>query len=363
MGLPKEKTQISPMQLTFLIITLLISTADIFLPSFVAGEAEQDSWLSPILSTAITLPIVWMHLNIYRRFQEMTLIEICKKAAGKIFGVVFGLSFVFYFMLIVWSVTTEVALVMNTAFMPLTPPWMFIAPAILISAYAVGKDIEDIARLNEILLPVGIGLIVVLTLTNIGEIDLNFFRPVLKDGMVPPLLGGLVIMGWMGEIIVILQIIPSVNKPLKINRAVYSGVLVTGMGILVGSFIYALFGPLTAAFQMPALEFARFASVGRYVRNLDLFVMAIWITGIYVKIMVFYYASTFALAQLFRVKDYKTLILPVGLFLGIMSGATQGRAIENAQFLHYIFPLYSLTMSLVVPGIIMLLSLVKKERK
>ena len=79
-----EKVRISPNQITVIIITLIISTVDIFLPNFVAREAKKDSWLSVIIAVAAVLPVVLIHLMLYRKYRESTLIEICKKTGGKV---------------------------------------------------------------------------------------------------------------------------------------------------------------------------------------------------------------------------------------------------------------------------------------
>lgn len=359
----KEKVQISPVQLTFLVITLVISTADIFLPVFVAKEAKNDSWLSPIFATIAMAPIVWIQLKLYRLNEGKTLIEICRGTTGKVIGTVIGILYVFYFFLIAFAVINEMNQVLNTAFLPLTPPVVFVVISMCISAYAVGRDIEVISRVNEILLPIGIGALGFLMLVNIKEMDLSFFRPVLNNGFVPPLLGSLVIVGWLSQIVVFLQFAHFVSVPDKLGRAVYAGLLFNGAGILVGSLIYALFGPLTEILMIPALEFARFASIGKYLKGLDIIVMSIWVTGIYVKIMVFYYAGTYALGQLINSDSYKPLIIPAGIMISCMAVASGERIVESMYFLHYIYPLYSLIMSLVIPGVLLAVSLLTKKKK
>jgi spore germination protein KB len=249
----------------------------------------------------------------------------------------------------------------KTAFMPLTPTWAFITVSILISAYAVGRDIEVIARINEIVFPFGIAALLILFFVNIGELDLKFFLPVLKDGFKPPLRGGLVILGWMGEIVLVLQLLPYISKQEKINKSVLLGNLVVAVGILLGTMVYALFGPLTELFLIPSLEFARFASLGKYIQNFDLIVMAIWATGIYIKLMIFYFVATFSLAQLCNVNNYKTLVLPAGLLIGSLVISSEVKIVEVLHFLHYIFPLYSVTMTFVIPLILLVLSFLNKK--
>ena len=357
----EKKVQISPGQLIILIATTVLTTVDIFVPAFVAQEAKNDSWISTVLSGIVSFLFVWVQLKLYSRYKGSTLIEICRKAAGKLFGTIIGLLYTLYFVLISVYVSAEMGQSLKTAFMPLTPTWVFVVVPILISAYAVGRDIEVIARINEIIFPFGIAALLLLYLTNMGELDLKFFLPVLKDGFIPPLRGGLVILGWMGEIVLVLQLLPYISKQEKINKSVLLGNLVVAVGILLGTMVYALFGPLTELFLIPSLEFARFASLGKYIQNFDLIVMAIWATGIYIKLMIFYFVATFSLAQLCNVNNYKTLVLPAGLLIGSLVISSEVKIVEVLHFLHYIFPLYSVTMTFVIPLILLVLSFLNKK--
>jgi spore germination protein KB len=359
--LSEKKVQISPGQLIILIATTVLTTVDIFVPAFVAQEAKNDSWISTVLSGIVSFLFVWVQLKLYSRYKGSTLIEICRKAAGKLFGTIIGLLYTLYFTLISIYVSAEMGQSIKTAFMPLTPTWAFITVSILISAYAVGRDIEVIARINEIVFPFGIAALLILFFVNIGELDLKFFLPVLKDGFKPPLRGGLVILGWMGEIVLVLQLLPYISKQEKINKSVLLGNLVVAVGILLGTMVYALFGPLTELFLIPSLEFARFASLGKYIQNFDLIVMAIWATGIYIKLMIFYFVATFSLAQLCNVNNYKTLVLPAGLLIGSLVISSEVKIVEVLHFLHYIFPLYSVTMTFVIPLILLVLSFLNKK--
>jgi spore germination protein KB len=360
--LSKKTVRISPRQLTFLVITLIISTSDIFLPAFVAQEAGRDSWLSAILATAVMFPVMWIILKLYRYHEGKSLIHICAKVAGKPFGIVIGLLYVFYFLFVAQTVVIEMGQVLNTAFLPQTPSWVIITLSILVSLYAVSRDIEVIARVNEILVPLGIGAFGLLMFANLKDLDLTFFLPILNEGVLPPILGAFVILGFFSELIVFLQIFHFNGKPEQLSKAVNIGILATGITILGGTLIYALFGPLTEVYSMPALEFARYASIGRYIQNLDILVTAIWVTGIYVKIIMFCYVGTYALAQVFGIREYKSLVLPVGLLTVVMALASETKAVALMHFLHYILPFYGATVAFLIPALLLLVSLVRKSR-
>ena len=69
----KEADKISPYQLLLLLITMIISTADIFLPKFVAEEAMRDSWLSVIIGTIFSIIVANIFISLGKRFPNKTL--------------------------------------------------------------------------------------------------------------------------------------------------------------------------------------------------------------------------------------------------------------------------------------------------
>lgn len=357
----KEKVQISPVQFTFLFITMVISTADLFIPSFVAQEAKQDSWISAIVSVLAMVPILFIYISLYKNHSGKSLIEMCTEIAGKYVGGVIGFLYVFYFAFIANGVIVGLAMVMKITFLPITPPWVIVIISIVVSLYGVSKDIEVIARINEILLPAGIGALGFLIVLNINGFDFSFFRPVLARGVLQPIRGAIVILGSFCETIVTLQIAHFLSKPDKISKSMFLGLLITGIGILVGTLIYAVFGPLTEMFLIPSLEFARFSSIGKYIQNLDILILAIWITGIYVKSMIFLYSASYAMSQLFRFKNYKSIIFPLSFLLCSLVITGLGEEARELYFMHYIFPLYAVTMSAVIPGILLVISVFKNK--
>lgn len=359
----KEKVQISPVQLTFLFITLVISTADIFLPSYVAQEAKRDSWISAILASLMMIPVLFVYLKLYKNHEGKSLVEMFTGIVGSFAGRIIGFMYAFYFFTVAIGAIMSLSIVLNTTFLNLTPSWVIVVISILVAMYGAGSNVEVIARVNEILLPAGMGALVFLLLLNIGEYDFNFFRPVLAEGILPPVRGSIVILGYLCETIVIMQMVHFVNKPEKIKLALFMGLLFTSTSFLSGTLIYAVFGPLTEIFVTPSLELARFSSIGKYIQNLDVLILAIWITGIYVKIMIFIYSGSYAVAQVFRLKDYKSVIFPIGFFISGVAVSNINVRVTELDFMHYIVPIYGITMALIIPGTLLIVCIIKNKVK
>jgi spore germination protein KB len=345
-----EKGKISAFQLSLLSITAVIATADVFLPSYVAQEAQQDSWISVILGTASSMLIVMMFLALGLSFPDKTIIQYSCDILGKPLGKLVGFIYLYYLVDIGSAVAREIFV---TAFNPESPLIIYPLITLLVASYAVTKGLEVIARVNEFILPAGIGILAFLAIVNIHESDVRNFLPIMTNGILPPVKGGILIQSWLLEIVIILQLVPYVRDKKNIKKYTAISVGILGLSMALGVLIFAVFGRMTGRLLFPALEYARFANIGEYVKNLDITIMAVWITGMFIKAAIIYYAIVLGLSQLCGLKTYKTMILPVGLVLLSISMATSERIVSLYNFLHRIMPFYSFFVAFAIPALLL----------
>ena len=356
------KVQISVRQFMLLIITFVISTADVFVPAFVAQEAKQDAWISVILGTLGGLVTINIAITLALRYPNKTIIQYSCDILGKPLGTLIGVSYTYFFLRVAWSVTRQLEEIFVIAFNPEIPYYVFGILTIIVAIYAVFSGLEVIARINEILLPWGMGILLFIAFINIPNIDLNKLLPVFYNGYVPSLKGAFFIHTWMSEAVLFLQIIPYVKEKQKIRRAMNISIIVLGFSLMIGIMTITVFGAaLTAKLLLPALEYVRYAKLGYYIQNLDISIMIVWTSGIFVKIALAYFAGTLALSQLLGLKSYKNIIIPVGAMLIIFSLVSGKTLTDVLFFLKYILPFFFLFIALILPLLLLTVSLIRKN--
>lgn len=354
-----EKGKISARQLSFLIITTIIATADVFLPSYVAQEAGPDSWISVILGTASSMVIIMLFLTLGLRFPDKTIIQYSCDILGKPLGKLVGVLYLLFMLDVSSSVSRELGEIFVTAFNPDSPLVIYPVLTLLVASYALVQGLEVIARVNEFILPIGLGILGLTALMNVNHMDFSQYLPVMANGLLPPLRGGLLIQTWMLEIVLFLQVIPYVKDKNKIRKYTAFSVLTLGVSMGLGVLIIAVFGTLAGELLFPALEFVRFASIGEYIQNMDITIMGVWIIGMFIKIVISYYVLVLGLSQLCNLKTYKSMILPVGLVIAAISLASSERVVDPYNFGHRILPFYTLIMALIIPGILLLTAAIR----
>lgn len=359
---PLEKGRISALQFSLLGLTLVISTADIFLPSFVAQEAQQDSWLSVIFGTVSALAISFLFILLAKRFPGKTFVEYSSVILGKVPGMLIAIFFILYMLIVAISVVRNLGDIFVTSFNPDSPLIIYSIITVLVAAYAVHNGLEVIARVNQIMLPFGLGILVLIAIANIKHTDLTNYLPILENGFIPPLKGALLIQAWLLELVIMLQFVPFVKDKKNITKSFTLTIIVLGLSLMLGTLTIAVFGKLTSKLIFPALEYVRYASIGEYIRNLDITIMGVWIIGIYIKATIIYYGIVLGISQLFGFKSYKSMIVPVGLLITALSLSVSERLNGVFNFSHFTFPFLSFSMAFFIPLLLLTVAIIRKKK-
>ncbi len=359
----QERGKISAFQLSLLVFTAVISTSDVFLPAFVAQEAKQDSWISVLIGTALSLIVINVFLTLGLKYPNRTLIQYSSDIMGKLIGKLIGFLYILYFLSIAFTVTRQMEELFVSDFNPNAPIIPFGLISVAVAAYALFHGLEVIARVNEFLLPFGLLILLFIAIINIPNMDFNNFLPILYKGIYPVVKGGLLIQGWVIEIIFLLQIIPFITNKNKIRKYISISTAALGISLETGVLVIAVFGPITGKLIFPALNYIRFASLGPYIHNLDISILVVWIAGIFIKISIFYYVSVHSISQLFGFKSYKSTIVPVGVLLVLFSVISFKMLSQVLYFLHFIYPVCSFMMAFIIPCLLLFTSFIKDKLK
>jgi len=357
----QEQGKISNFQITLLIITLVIATADVLLPAFVAKQAHQDSWISVIIGTISGLIFINLFLILGIKYSDKTIVQYACDILGKPLGKLVAFIYIYFFLFNTAITARELQEILGLFFNIETS--IFNLLIIIIAAYSLYGGLEVIARLNNILLPLGMLTLIFIGFLNIPKMDFNYFLPILSDGIAPPLRGALLIQTWLLKSIVLLQLIPFITKKERLHRNISIATIMLGNGLMIGVLLISIFGPLTKHMIFPALGYVRVIRFGQYIEHIDALIMLIWLTGIFINIAIYYYATVLGLAQLFSLKSYKSMIIPVGILTICFSIIIARNQTEILNFIHYIYPFYVSSIAVIIPIILLLISTIKNKNR
>ncbi len=355
------KKKISMSQTVYLMIILVLSTADIFIPSIVARQAGRDAWLSVMIATVLSILLSFIWISLTSRFPNESLPEYLPKIFGQTFGGFIALSYIFFFITSIAVIGREFSALMATAFLPFTPIVVLITVIVALSVYAAFEDIEVIARTNEALFPLGMFLLVMVILLTAKDMDFSNLLPILENGLKPPLLGAITLVSYMGETFLILYIYPYICNKETFKRSFILSLVLLESTFLLGTATVALFGiDLTANLMIPTLAMVQVINLANFIQRLDAVIMSIWVGGIFIKLSVYFYFSALSISTILKMRSYKPFLVPLaGIAIPVSILAFEDIT-EVTVFLEKILPLYLLSWEVLLPSIILIAAVIKK---
>ncbi|AIS53255.1 spore germination protein [Thermoanaerobacter kivui] len=311
-----SEKKISTKQLIFLLVTTVLSTADVFLPSYVALAAKQDSWISVLIAFVISVAIFVFYYKLAMLFKENTLFSYVDKIAGKFIGKIIAILYLLFLLHGISLVMRELIEIIANAFMPHTPSIVFYIVLMIAVMYTVSKGFLAIVKLNEMLFPFGMLLLAFVITLSIPKVDMSNFLPILENGIKPPIIGAIPILSFTLESVIILLIFPHISEKQKALKGSIISHGILAFSLILGVLAIGIFGAKTASnFQFTALEMVRNMRISDYIQRFDSLVMALWIMGIYLKIVIFTYLFAKGLAETINSVDYRFILLPLATLL------------------------------------------------
>lgn len=214
-----EKGKISNIQAGMLAITSFTIMGHLIVLTVVISFSKQDGWIVGIIGTGLGCIGIISLVKLSQRFPGLTLIEILCQHFSWI-GKLISILYLFYFLIMVCLAARLYAEAYKRIMME-TPMWATIT-VILLSTYIVYKGLETLARLNQVMLPILVLFAIAVVVLTMGDKkDYTNLLPFFGNGLYPVSIGSLVVMGWIGEFVIMGMVLPYVQQLKKIGKNRY----------------------------------------------------------------------------------------------------------------------------------------------
>lgn len=362
----QQSEKIRESQFTILVTLFTIGTSILLVPGIVTIYAKQDGWLSSVLALLLSLPLIFMYNKLASAFQGGDFFTYINSILSKWLGKIIVLSFIIYNIILFALLIRQVAHFAVTQSFPETPMGVIIALFMLIVITGSRYGIETLARSGEILIPWVFIIFLILLVTLIPELKTEQLFPILEKGLKPVLLGTYAQLSLPYlELFLFLFIIPYSNDPQKTGKAFYKGVILGGIVIILITLytILVLGYEAVARNEFPSYSMSKTISIANTIERIEAILAAIWFITIYMKITLIFYCTTLCIAHLFNVKDKKVLMYPLGLILLFLTLYISPNIAHFNEFIMKIWPLYSMTLGMLIPLLLIAIATVKRRQK
>ncbi|GIO25758.1 GerAB/ArcD/ProY family transporter [Ornithinibacillus bavariensis] len=357
-----EKGRISALQMATLLYPTIIATAILLVPAITGEYAKKDMWLSPIWASLAGLFVIFLAVKLEQRFPEQTIIQYSGTITGKLIGKLIGVLIVLYYFHATGIILLEYGNFVIGSFLPRTPLLIVIGSMVLVCGLAVRGGIEVMARTAQVLVPFVILFFTLIMILLTPELNLDNLFPVMEYGLKPSLKGAIIPASWFLQLFIIAFILPVLKKGEKIGKAGILTVITVMITLVITNLVtLLLFGVITTSFTYPVMEAARFISVADFLQHLESVVMAIWVAGTFIKVSLFYYVVVIGTAQVLHISDFRPIVLPIGLFLTVLSFWTSSSLQELEQILITSFPFYDFFVLIIIPMLLLVIAKVRKK--
>ncbi len=350
--------KISSYQLGMIIIAFFIGSALVLNP---AAMARQDAWLAYLLGWLGGFLMLWGVVKIAELHPNKSLVDILIDCFGGFFGRLIALLYGWYFIHLAAEVIRTYSNYATTVTYPETPLLFFAITYAVVVIYALKVGIEVVGRISEVIVPFVCLVVICTFLVSIPSMKVSNLQPILAKGIMPPLQAGFATMILpFGEFILFLLVVPNLNHQRSFKRTSFIAYFAGGFTL----FIIIFRNLLVLGAEMSARDIFPAHIVFRIIPGIDvapLLDINMITTGV-VKTCICLYAATKLVIEVFQLKNYRIIILPIMAFTVALSMQVRDSVIEQLEVIVEMWPLYSIPFQILVPIIVLLISLFSKNR-
>lgn len=344
-----EKGVITNTQLIYLILSFLESM--VITINFAYGVSKQDTWIAVLAAFVIAIPIVLGYTAIAKRYPGKNLIQINDEALGPYVGKLFSALYIWF----LFELMIHYAYFFNsfwiTYIMTETPRLVFVALFILVSALAVWSGIETIARCSvifTIIVAITVAFVISLLLKDTKIVNLLPILDLTPKNFIQSV--HIIITIQFCDLVAFLMIFPYTKNNTKIKKPMLIALSLSTLMLLIVVLVNtAVLGVRMSNSTSVSFAITREIDIGKVMTRLDVLVALTMLTTVFMKVSVFYYTTVLGLAQLFGLRSYKPLIVPIGLIAIAISANLYPSDMEQVYAGRFIWPFNALLFEIVLP--------------
>jgi spore germination protein (amino acid permease) len=336
------------------VASALIGIGILSLPASVNKTGGPGGWLLVLLMGLVSLISGFIIVRLGSRFPNQSFVQYSQVVAGTWIGRLLALLLVLYALEFTAHVSRSFGEVILVTAMPETPIIIFVTVIMALAAWAVKGGLESLARMDEFLIRLQLGLMVLLLALAASEADPGRLLPVWESGDQAFLEGFLSAFFSYSGYLVMLVIFPNLARP-------GDGAYAQTIGILIPAVLYVsitiiatavLGASATTRMIWPTLEALRLISVAGFIERLESLFLAVWLTAAFTTITAGLYVLALGCAQILGLQTYRPLVLPLAALavaVAMLPGSL-GENLERGTVISYL----GLIVEIIVPPILLL---------
>lgn len=330
--------------------------------SFMDVIAKRDAWLVIAVSFAAAIPFILTYIYLARRFPGKSLIQMNDIVYGPYLGKLISFLYAVFILVIFAMNISAIADYYAGNIMPETPKLIFMIVFTLVSAYAVKKGIEVIARISLFGVVYVVAYLIASVFLLLGNMDLSNFLPVFelpaKDYVQSMFIFTSIP---LCNTVLFLMVFPSLNSVKKIGKYSLGGFAFAALTFFIVAIRNtAVLGPSAAIFTNASYEAARLINIGEILTRIELFIALAVTLTIFLKSCIMYYATVKSIGELCRVRKSSRLIIPAGIIAVALAMVLYNSSVDANEYFSKYHPFFTIPFEFIFPPLTLLIAKIRR---
>lgn len=347
------------------LIILFSLGATLALPS--AAKAGSDAWIATLLATISFIPMALAYGRILVLFPGKDLFDILDELLGKLLGKAIGLIFIWFAFHIGLYGIRDAGDFITTVSLEDTPGAIPMVFAGFLSIWIVKEGIETMGRWAVFFFTLIALIPPIVVLMMAPQMELDNILPIFYGGIKPLLRGTLSVLTLpLGETVIFLMAFSSFRTKESPYRIFIMGVLIGGAIVFIATLAEILvLGPdIFQATYLPSHNALSKISIGDLLERLEVVAIVTVYIANFIKSSICLLAVSKGLAKLFNFKDYRFIIVPVGLNLINFAIFFHDNIIDSLEWTRQVWDFYAIPFQFILPlGILALGEIRRRSNK
>lgn len=328
----------------------------------IGGKAENNAWISAILGMLLALPIILIYARIVSVFKGKDLYEILELVFGKFVGKLIGVLYLGYSFLLGSLVIRNFGEFVDTLGMPETPLFVINFTVGLVCIIAIRLGIETLGRTCAYFIPLVFFILVLVQILVLPQMHFDYIKPIMYKGFLPVLQAGYYAFTFPFAETVLLMSVFFTLKSKKSARKVYLwGLFLAGIPIVVQTLRNVLvLGNSIDMYYFPSYISVGDISIGNFLQRLEVTVVFVFATGAFAKISVCLFSTCRGFQKLFKLEDYRSVAIQVGLLMVYFSIIVYENIMEMKEWAE-IYSYYVIPNQVIIPIVLWIVAEVRKK--
>ncbi|MFA5657740.1 MAG: endospore germination permease [Oscillospiraceae bacterium] len=356
-----QKEMLTARQVTAMLIIFIIESSMIV---GTASQLKQDSWMSIPVGVVIALPFVMLYLRVIRLYPEMDLFEILDEVLGKTVGKIFTALITLYSIHLGAVVIRGFAEFVEITSLPETPQLPLMFGMIIVSIYIVRSGVKCLGRWSLIIALIITFVVCLTTILLIKNMRIENLMPIMENPPKKILMASLMVAAFpFAESMLFTTFAGSIKKSDNVYKIYFSAILAGSLLLLIVVFrnICVLGGEMLVAEFFTSYNVAKIINVADFFTRIENSITMNFLFAGITKISICVFAASKGIASLFSIKNYKTMVFPIGLSMTALSVILYKDIMESFRFVSIVY-VYELPFHILISFSLWIFAEIRKHR-